>query len=165
MARLAISTIGAKFGVQIEATAGTKPTSFHLMENCYSVSGSTNEADTIDVTPIEESSARRYVKGLGDSGGNKTTGFFLDPEAALITEWNDLKEKAEAARASNRACWGTVWYPNMPKAYFFTFEPGELPLGDVEVASAAQLEISNVVNEEKGWLDAVEPLSATTINS
>ena len=129
------------------------------MENCYTVGGSTNEADQIDVTPLEENKARRYAKGLGDSGGTKTIGFFLDGAGGIIDDWKALKTASEAARADGKATWGTVWFPASKYAYFFTFEPGELPLSDVEVASAAQLEISNTVNEEKGWLTAIEPTS------
>ena len=147
----------------IETTSGTMPTAFKLMENCYSVGGSTNEADQIDVTPIEEDKARRYAKGLGDSGGSKTIGFFLDGTGGIIDDWKSLKTAAETARADNKACWGEVWFPAAKYAYFFTFEPGELPLSDVEVAAAAQLEISNTVNEEKGWLEGVEPSSSVTI--
>lgn len=165
MPRLGLSTIGVKFGVQIESTAGEKPSAFKQYENCYSVGGSSNEADTIDVTPLEEVIARRYAKGLGDSGGSKTIGFFLDPGAEIIDDWNALKAAAEAARASNKACWGEVWFPNVPKAYYFTFEPGALPLSDVSVAAAAELEISCVVNEEKGWSAAVEPLTTTPLNT
>ena len=163
MARMGLSTIGVKLGIQIESTAGTKPTTFKFYENCYTISGSTNEADTIDVTPLDETVARRYVKGLGDSGGSKTIGFFLDPQAGIIDDWNTLKAAAEAARAEGKACWGEVWFPGVPKAYFFTFEPGEIPLSDVSVAAATELEISNVVNEEKGWDDAIEP-TATSLN-
>ena len=157
MARLALSTIGVKLGIAIESTAGTKPSAFTLYENCYSISGSSNEADTIEVTPLEETHARRYVKGLGDSGGNKTLGFFLDTQCAIVNDWNTLKADAEAARADGKACWGEAWIPGCPLAYYWTFEPGEIPLSDLEVAAALQLEISNVVNEEKGWLTAVEP--------
>lgn len=165
MSRLGLSTIGVKLGIQLESVAGTKPSAFKFYENCYSVGGSTNEADTIDVTPLDEDTARRYVKGLGDSGGKKTIGFFLDPGAEIITDWNELKTAAETARASNKACWGEVWFPNVPKAYYFTFEPGAIPLSDVSVASAAQLEISCVVNEEKGWDTAIEPLASTSLNT
>ena len=64
MARLALSTIGVKLGIAIESTAGTKPSAFTLYENCYSISGSSNEADAMESTPLEETYARRYVKGL-----------------------------------------------------------------------------------------------------
>ena len=157
MARMGLTSVGAKFGYAIESTAGTMPASFTLLENCYSVGGSTNEADQIDVTPLEENKARRYAKGLGDSGGTKTIGFFLDGAGGIIDDWKALKTASEAARADGKATWGTVWFPASKYAYFFTFEPGELPLSDVEVAAAAQLEISNTVNEEKGWLTAIEP--------
>ena len=146
-----------KLGIAIESTAGTKPASFKLYENCYSIGGSTNEADTIDVTPLEENVARRYAKGLGDSGGSKTIGFFLDPQGGIVDDWNSLKTASEAARADGKATWAEVWFPNATYAYFFTFEPGALPLSDVEVAAAAQLEISCVVNEEKGWDTGIEP--------
>lgn len=147
----------ARFGYAIEDTSGVQPTSFTLLENCYSVGGSSNEADQIDVTPLEEDKARRYAKGLGDSGGSKTIAFFNDAEGGLIDDWKALKTASEAARADNKATWGTVWFPNSKYAYFFTFEPGELPLSDVEVAAANQLEISCTVNEEKGWLTAIKP--------
>ena len=157
MPRLGLTSVGAKFGVAVETTAGVMPTTFKLMENCYSVGGSSNEADQIDVTPIEENRARRYAKGLGDSGGSKTIGFFLDAQGGIIDDWQALKTSSEAARGDGKATWGEVWFPNSKYAYFFTFEPGELPLSDVEVAAAAQLEISNTVNEEKGWLEGIEP--------
>ena len=163
MARLALSTIGVKFGVQIETTSGTKPTAFHQIPNCKNVGGSSNEADTIDVTPLEAYS-RQYVAGLGNSGGSKEITFGLDPQAAIIDDWEALRTAAQAARANNLACWGEVWFPNVPKAYYFTFEPGLVPLSDVSVATAAELAISNVVNEEKGWLAAVEPSESTPIN-
>ena len=157
MARMGLSTIGVKLGIAIESTAGTMPTTFKHYENCYSVGGSTNEADTIDVTPLEENIARRYAKGLGDSGGSKTIGFFLDGPGGIIDDWNALKTASETARADGKATWGEVWFPGAKYAYFFTFEPGALPLSDVEVAAAAQLEISCVVNEEKGWMEGIEP--------
>ena len=163
MARLALSTIGVKLGVQIESTSGVKPSAFKMLPNCKNIGGSSNEADTIDVTPLEADS-RQYVAGLGNSGGSKEITFGLDPQAAIIDEWQAIRTAAQAARANNLACWGEVWFPNVPKAYYFTFEAGLVPLSDVSVATAAELAISNVVNEEKGWLTAVEPLESTVIN-
>ena len=157
MARLGLSSIGIKIGIQIESTKGEKPSTFKWFENCSAAAGSTNDRDQIDVTPMDETSYRRYRAGLGDSGGTKSLTFFLDNEAGIINDWKELQTLAKAAASEGKAVWLEKWYPDMPLAYFSTIEPGELPDPDLSVASAVEMEINNVVNEDKGWLDAVEP--------
>ena len=165
MARLGLSSIGIKIGFQIETDKGVKPTTFKWFENCSAAGGSTNDRDQIDVTPMDETSYRRYRAGLGDSGGTKSLTFFLDNEGGIIDDWKELQQLAKTAAADGKACWMEKWYPDMPYAYFCTIEPGELPDPDLSVASAVEMEINNVVNEDKGWLDAVEPTAVKLTGS
>lgn len=48
------STLGVQFSYGVETTAGTKPTTFTLLERCSEISGITLETEQIDVSTLED---------------------------------------------------------------------------------------------------------------
>lgn len=151
---VALSTIGVKFGWGVETSAGVKPSSFKQIPRCIAIGGIALSSDTIDVTPLEVDT-RQYVQGLKDTGGQWSLTFSNNDD--LHDAWDELTTAYETAKANNLATWAVIYIPNLSKSCFVTFEPGKIPLTDIAVSEALNAEISNTINEYKGWLDAVEP--------
>lgn len=156
--RVDLSTIGIKFGYAVETTAGTKPSAFTQIEKCKSIGGISLEADNIDTTPLE-SYYRTYIAGLKDTGG--TWALTFSNSDAFMEDWNALVTASETARASGLETWAEIYIPGMENACYITFQPGEVPLNEVGVSEALEVEISNIINEYKGWDTAIEPTTAT----
>ena len=149
-----LSTIGVQFAYGVETAAGTKPTKFTAIPNCTAIGGISLEEDTIDVTPLEVDT-RQYVAGLKDTGGKWTVTFNHTDD--LDTKWAALKTASAAAAKTGLATWAEIYIPKLAKSCFVTFTPGDIPLNDISVGEALQAEISNVINEFKGWDTAVVP--------
>ena len=154
MARPDLSTIGVKFGWAVETTSGVRPTAFTQVLNCKSIGGIPLTQDNIDTTPLE-SSIRRYVAGLKDTGGSWELTFGMNDD--LIDNWGDLLDAYKTARDAGLATWAVVWIPGMENSCYITFQPGEVPLSEIAVSSALEVSISNTINEYKGFDTAIEP--------
>ena len=66
-----------------------------------------------------------------------------------------LSASGEAAE-KGLATWADIYIPGFG-SYFVIFEPGEIPMPDLEVNNKLDIQISNVVNEYKGLGEAIEP--------
>ena len=154
MAAPDLSTIGVKFGWAAETTSGTKPTSFKQILNCKAIGGISLETDSIDTTPLEVDT-RRYVAGLKDTGGSWALTFGMNDD--LQDSWDELYDAYTTAKNAGLNIWAVVYIPGMTNACYVTFEPGKLPLSDIAVSEALEVEISNTINEYKGWSTAIEP--------
>lgn len=152
-----LTTLGVKFGYAVESTAGTKPTAFIQIKNCKQIGGINLESDSIDTTPLE-AKVRRYAKGLQDTGGTWPITFGLNDE--FIAAWDALLTTSETGKAAGKATWFEVWIPDLTKAFYVTAEPGALPLPDIDVSAALEVQTSNVINDYKGLDAAIEPAAA-----
>ena len=151
-----LSTIGVKFGWAVEATAGTKPTAFNWIKRCSKIAGINITKDKIDVTCFEDA-IKQYIGGVSDTGGDWNLNF--NGSKDFITAWNARLDASEAAREDGKATWGTIFIPNFG-SYFVKFEPGEIPMPDLEPGSKLDMQISNVVNSYEGLGEAIEPTVA-----
>ena len=152
-----LSTIGVKFGWAVETVASKKPESFKQIPRCKNIGGISLEADNIDTTALEDS-IRTYVAGLKDTGGSWTLTFGLNDD--LATKWDALVTASAAARKTGLATWAVIYIPGLTKSFYVTFEPGDIPMPEIEVSSALEAEISCIINEYKGLDTKTEPTAA-----
>ena len=67
-----------------------------------------------------------------------------------------MLEASEAGAEDGKATWADIFIPGFG-SYFVKFEPGEIPMPDLEPGSKLDIQISNVVNEYMGLGEAIEP--------
>lgn len=150
-----LSTIGVKFGWAVETTTGTKPTAFEWVERCSKIAGITLTKDKIDVTCFEDT-IKQYIGGVSDTGGDWNLNF--NGSATFVTAWNALITAYETGKAANKATWANIYIPSFG-SYYVKFEPGELPMPDLEVAGKLDIQINCIINEYEGLTTpGVEPV-------
>lgn len=84
MAQAGVSTLGVTFGYGVEATAGTKPTSFTQLHRINSIGGVSIEPEQIDASALEDE-ITKYVAGRADTGG--TVAVSVNRTNETIAEW------------------------------------------------------------------------------
>ncbi len=132
-----LSTAGMNLAYAVEATAGTKPTSFTIIPEVKATPSTNPQPNSIDVTPLNETDFLQYIAGLKDLGG--VMSFTANLTADLLTLWNDTVVTAYAtAAASGKATWFCLTHPKLTKAVFFKGEP--VACGFNEAAVNAALE-------------------------
>ena len=155
-----LSTIGVKFGWAVETTAGDKPASFKWIKRCSKIAGINISKEKIDVTCFEDE-IKRYIAGVGDTGGDWNLNFNGTKKGSTVDTvqaWNELLDASQEAADKGLATWGDIFIPGFG-SYFVKFEPGEIPMPDLEVNSKLELEIANVVNEYMGLGAEIEPVA------
>ena len=146
-----LSTLGVTFWYGVEATAGTKPTTFTQLKRCNSIGGISLETEQIDVSALEDF-LTQYTAGRQDTGGTWEVVFNMN--ADVITALKTMFEAASTAKAAGKATWFQVVFPDLEDAFFVTAEPGrDIPLPEIGQNEAATLPLNLVINEYKG-LDA-----------
>ena len=80
----------------------------------------------------------------------KTNCFYVD---------QTLLAAYEAGKAANKATWADIYIPGFG-SYFVKFEPGEIPMPDLETNNKLDIQISNVINSYEGLGDEIEPTIA-----
>ena len=96
---------------------------------------------------------------MGDTGGDWNINFNGTKKGSAIDTvkaWNELLEKSEAGAEEGKATWADIFIPGFG-SYFVKFEPGEIPMPDLEPNSKLDIQIANVVNEYIGLNEAIEP--------
>lgn len=151
-----LSTIGVKFGWAVEETAGTKPKAFTWIKRCNKIAGINVTKDKIDVSCFEDK-IKQYIAGVGDTGGDWNLNF--NGSSDFVTAWNALLAAAEAGKEEKKATWADIYIPGFG-SYFVKFEPGEIPMPDLEPGNKLDLQISNIINEYMGFGEAIEPVAA-----
>lgn len=115
-----ISTLGSLTGYAMETTAGTKPTSFKLLHRINASDEIAIETETIDASALEDM-VERTIAGRGSTGG--TFGVTVNVTDETITEWENLIEEYETAKAGGKAMWYEEYFPSLTKAFFTKVEP------------------------------------------
>ena len=152
-----LSTLGIKFSYGIETTAGTKPTTFTLLERCSEIAGITLETEQIDVSTLEDFISR-YVAGRQDTGGTWEVTFNITDET--VEQLESMMEASATAQESGKQTWFQVSHPSMQKAFFVIAQPGtQIPLPDMAQNGAMTGAISLVIFEYKGMDTKVAPTS------
>lgn len=150
-----LSTLGVQFSYGVETTAGTKPTSFTLLERCSEIAGITLETEQIDVSTLEDF-VSKYVAGRQDTGGTWEVTFNITDET--IEQLTNMMEKSSTAQQSGKQTWFQVSHPNMTNAFFVIAQPGtQIPLPDFAQNEAMTGVISLVIVDYKGLATKVEP--------
>ena len=109
-----ISTLGITFGYGVEATAGTKPSTFTKLNRINNIGGITIEPEQIDASALEDA-ITRYVKGRADTGGSFPITVNFTPETkeeweALITAYKGL--------SGGKRMWFETIIPGFEDAFF-----------------------------------------------
>lgn len=149
-----LSTIGMLFAYGVETTAGTKPSSFTKIEGAISLPEFALEPQQIDVTPLDETIAHRYIPGLANDGSAKAIQFNLND--TFKTAWETMIT-AYGNLTGGKAMWFEFYHPGMTDGFFFTGVPAELGFGGASVDAANTVNAYVTPNEVKGWDTAVTP--------
>ena len=153
-----LSTIGVKFGWTVETTPGEIPTAFKWIQRCSKIGGLNVTREKIHTTCFEDK-IKQYIAGVSDTGGDWNVNFNGTKKGSAIDtvkSWNDLLSASGEAAEKGLATWADIYIPGFG-SYFVIFEPGEIPMPDLEVNNKLDIQISNVVNKYKGLGEAIEP--------
>lgn len=156
MAVAGISTLKMKVGYAAEATAGTRPTAnYTMLERCVSVGALSITNENLDATALEDE-IKRYVAGIGDTGGSTTLTFNLT--SGTTTEIEAMISAYNTAKEANKEMWFEVWSPYLTKAFFFKGEPPQkIGMPEIGVNTVLQVEVPITVSDYHGLDTAVEP--------
>lgn len=158
MSAISLSTAGVLFGYAIEATAGTKPTTFTQIERAMSLPSLNPTPENIDVTPLDATEWKEYINGLKDTGGALAIKFSLNND--FKTAWAKFVDDYKTAKEAGKAAWCEFYIPEMTDAFFFTCEPAPLGFGGAEVSSHLEIEAYVTPTGKIGWSTAVKPTTA-----
>ena len=146
---MGLSTLGITFGYGVEATAGTKPSSFTQLNRINNIGGISMDVEQIDASALEDTQTK-YVAGRADTGGTWAVTVNFTDETA--DEWSDLIDAYNTAQASNLNLWFEVILPNQSDAFFVVAQPPQqLPMPEIGQNELLTVEISLTVVEYKGW--------------
>ena len=136
-----ISTLGITFGYGVEATAGTKPTTFTKLNRI------TIEPEQIDASALEDA-VTRYVKGRADTGGTFPITVNLTPETK--EEWETLITAYKGLSGGKRMWFETI-VPGFEDAFFVVAQPPEqIPQPEFAQNGLLTVDFNLTIEEYKG---------------
>ena len=142
-----ISTLGITFGYGVEATAGTKPTTFTKLNRINNIGGITIEPEQIDASALEDA-VTRYVKGRADTGGTFPITVNLTPETK--EEWETLITSYKGLSGGKRMWFETI-VPGFEDAFFVVAQPPEeIPQPEFSQNSLLTVEMNLTIEEYVG---------------
>lgn len=152
-----LSTAGVQLWYAVETNAGTRPTSGYTRIYGIKSTPSLNPApDTLETTTFDETEYKTYIDGLKDLGGALEFTFNLTEE--LNTAWESLMDAYEAGKLANKATWFCIVVPGLTKAFFFTGNPSDMGLPEMEVNTV--LEITNYITPTNAPAKYAKPSEA-----
>ena len=154
MASIYLSTAGIRVGYGVETTAGTQPASFTEIPDLTSIGSVNPEPQTIDVTPLSETTWRRYIDALKDVGGAIPFGANLTDN--FIEQWGEIVSQYETAKASGKSVWFVFYIPGLSKSFAMVGNPASLGFEGAEVGNALQTTAYVTPTNIKGFIDKVE---------
>lgn len=149
-----LTTIGVKVGYAVESVKGTKPSTFKWLKRCKAVAGINLTNEKIDVSALEDA-IKQYAAGQADTGGDWPLTFGLSNE--VVDALTAMRTESLAGKTDGKATWLVVWFPDLDKSFFVIAEPGMIPMPDISVNSAAEIQVPCTINEYKGLDTAIEP--------
>lgn len=156
MALAGVSTIGIEFGYALEATAGTKPSTFTKLTRINSIGGIDLETEQIDASALEDY-VTRYIAGRQDTGGSWPV--TVNPTDDTIAEWTTLINAYQNRADKNLSMWFVVWSPYLTKSFYIVAEPPKmLPMSEMAQNELQTIEIGLSINEFKGMDTAIRPV-------
>ena len=149
-----ISSLGVKLSYGVEATAGTKPSTFKVVHRINSIGGITIEPETIDASALEDS-VTRSVAGRGTSAGNFTIGVNITNET--IAEWRQVIADYKEIMDDGLRMWWQVSSPSLAEAFYIAAQPPlEIPMPDISQNELMVVEIPLTIDEFLGMESKVE---------
>ena len=153
MALAGISTLGITFGYGVEATAGTKPTSFTQLTRINAIGGIAIENEQIDASALEDT-VSRYIQGRGDTGGTFPVTINLTPET--VVEWETLISEYNAAKEDGKRVWFQTIVPGFEESFFVVAQPPTaIPQPEIAQNGLLTAEMGLTIEEYKGMEDKV----------
>lgn len=153
MALAGISTLGITFGYGVEATAGTKPTSFTQLTRINAIGGIAIENEQIDASALEDM-VSRYVQGRADTGGSFPVTVNLTPET--VTEWEELISSYAEAKEAGKRVWFQTIVPGFEESFFVVAQPPTaIPQPEIAQNGLLTAEMGLTIEEYKGMEDKV----------
>lgn len=150
-----ISTLGIKMGYGVETSAGTKPSSFTLLNRINSIGGITMDVENIDASALEDTSTK-YVAGRADTGG--TWDIQVNYTSETVAEWTALISAYNTAKASGLQTWFEVVIPNYTDGLFVIAEPPqEIPMPEIGQNSLLTVTFTLTVVSYEGADTVVTP--------
>lgn len=143
-----LSTAGVLLKYAVESTAGTKPSAFTTLPGAVEIPDMNEAPAQLDCTDLSDTTYRRYIPGLKDTGG--ALAFRFNLTAAFETAWNALVTAAETGKASNKSTWFEVMVPNF-KSFYFTGMPSALGMTGFGVDEVLQIDAYITANSVEGW--------------
>ena len=142
-----ISTLGITFGYGVEATAGTKPTTFTKLNRINNIGGITIEPEQIDASALEDA-VTRYVKGRADTGGTFPITVNLTSETK--EEWETLITSYKGLSGGKRMWFETI-VPGFEDAFFVVAQPPEeIPQPEFSQNALLTVEMNLTIEEYVG---------------
>lgn len=165
MATSGLSTLGITFGYGIEATAGTKPSTFNRLTRINAIGEVTIDAENIDSSALEDY-LTQYVAGRGSVSDTFTITVNLTNETQA--EWESLMSAAATAKESGLNVWFETLVPglsktttgetptNTPQAFFVVAEPPtKIPQPSLDQNGLLTVEFNCTVKSYEGIGNAV----------
>lgn len=142
-----ISTLGITFGYGVEATAGTKPTSFKQLHRINKLGGISISNEKIDASALEDF-VKRYVQGIGDTGGEFPVTVNFTPETKK--EWADVIS-AYRALTGGKAMWFETVIPGFDESFFIVAQPPTaIPQPELDQNNLLIIDMNLTIDDYKG---------------
>lgn len=146
-----LSSAGVSVQYAVETTAGTRPTSgYKKITGIKSTPDLNPEASSLDVTDLSDTEWKRYIGGLKDPGG--ALAFGANNTEDFQTDWSDLVEEYNTAKATGLGMWFAIVIPGLTKSFYMSVEPQPLGLSAIEVDSVLEIEAYASPKKIDGWL-------------
>lgn len=140
MARKDLSTAGIKVCYAFETTAGTRPTGTYThIPGIASIPAQNEEPNIIDSTTLDETVERVGISGL--KGLPSATAYTTNYTDALKSQWAEVMESYETAKASGLSMWICIVYNGITLADYFPAEPSALGIPGADVDSVLQIDL------------------------
>lgn len=144
-----ISTAGIQVGYAVEATAGSRPSSFTSIPNIKTIGDMNPEPSTYEVTDLSDTVWKRYIGALKDVGG--AVALTANITQSFMTTWASVVTAAESGASANKACWFCVTVPNWTKKFYFAGMPSPLGLPQIETDAVLEGDVYITPNQVAGW--------------
>ena len=145
MAEIRISTAGVKVYYAVESSSGVQPTAMSAyteVAEITAIPGVNETPNTLDATPLSQTTTHVYVDGLRDPGG--AIALTANFSQALLTAWNTtIRGAYTTGQASNLNMWFCIVIPGFTQSFYMQGEPDliGLPAADVDSVYTCQLPI------------------------
>lgn len=151
-----VSSLGVTFSYGVEATKGTKPTAFTILNRINQIGDVTVETEAIDASALEDKQTRNIP---GRDTVSDTFTITVNKTDETIAEWEKVITDYQALTEGKRMWFQTIT-PGFTKAEFVVAAPpSKLPISGKEQNSLLTMEINLTVDEMIGSDTKVEPTS------